>query len=81
MCVEMHGNVWDMPLLSARKKINATTMQNSILFIDRYGSRPISPTNLLSTRGLVTKGYHPGTDRDVDFAENPGRVSRGFYLS
>jgi len=56
-------------------------MQNSILFIDRYGSRPISPTNLLSTMGLLTKGYHPETDRDVDFGENPGRASRGFYLS
>jgi hypothetical protein len=56
-------------------------MQNSILFIDPYFSRPLSPTNLLSTTGVFTKGCHPKTDRDADFGENPGRASKGFYLS
>jgi hypothetical protein len=56
-------------------------MQNSILFIDRYFSRPISPTNLLSTMGVFTEGYHPKTDRDAESGEIPRRASRDFYLS
>jgi hypothetical protein len=63
------------------QKIKSTTMQNSILFIDRYFSRPISPTNLLSTMGVVTEGYHPKTDRDAESGEIPRRASRDFYLS